>query len=25
VILARPWKRDLHVVRDIAICSTTEL
>jgi hypothetical protein len=25
VILARPWARDPHVVRDVAICSTTEL
>jgi hypothetical protein len=25
LILARPWARDPHVVRDIAICSTTEL
>jgi hypothetical protein len=25
LILARAWKRDPHVVRDVAICSTTEL
>ena len=25
VILARAWARDTHLVRDIAICSTTEL
>lgn len=25
VILARPWARDPHVVRDVAICSSTEL
>lgn len=25
LILARAWKRDPHVVRDIAICSTTEV
>jgi hypothetical protein len=25
VILARPWARDPHVVRDVAICSTTEI
>lgn len=25
LILARAWKRDLHVVRDVAICSTTEI
>jgi hypothetical protein len=25
VILARAWKRDPHLVRDVSICSTTEL
>ena len=25
LILARAWKRDPHVVRDVAICSTTEI
>jgi hypothetical protein len=25
LILARPWARDPHVVRDVAICSTTEV
>ncbi|MDQ2966601.1 MAG: hypothetical protein M3R57_12220 [Chloroflexota bacterium] len=25
LILARAWKRDPHVVRDVAVCSTTEL
>ncbi len=25
LILARAWARDLHLVRDVAICSTTEL
>lgn len=25
LILARPWARDPHVVRDVAICSTTEI
>jgi len=25
VILARAWARDLHYVRDVALCSTTEL
>jgi hypothetical protein len=25
VILARPWARDPHLVRDVAICSTTEI
>jgi hypothetical protein len=25
VILAKAWARDPHLVRDVAICSTTEL